>query len=228
MEILEYSNKGCRVCNQDYVIHEGLSDGAQIIVVADGMGGYADGDIASQTVGNAIVEFIKINHGKRTPIEVLKCSLTFANDELMLKRMSLASQKMGTVVAVLYLIGDSSYITWLGDSRIYLFRDNQEVYRTEDHSLVNELLKKNTVRASDIERYRSIVTKSIMGEEVEHEAPIRKIKVEKGDVFVLCTDGFYKGIDVEKALSYEDSKKKEMDDIAECISDNYSFIKVVV
>lgn len=65
-----------------------------------------------------------------------------------------------------------------------------------------------------------------MGEDPVDVAPIRKIEIEAGDVFVLCTDGFHKEIDMNKALTYNDSKKEELDSIAETISDNFSFIKV--
>ena len=49
-----------------------------------------------------------------------------------------------------------------------------------------------------------------------------------GDVFILCSDGFHKEIDMTKALCYDDSKKEELDAIANSISDNFSFIKVEI
>lgn len=59
-------------------------------------------------------------------------------------------------------------------------------------------------------------------------APIRKIEVEEGDIFILCTDGFHKEIDMTKALNYNDSKKEELDALANDITDNYSFVKVKI
>ena len=67
-----------------------------------------------------------------------------------------------------------------------------------------------------------------MGEEPVDKAPIAKIEIEDGDVFVLCTDGFHKEINMNKALSYDETKKEELDAMAENVSDNYSFIKVVI
>ena len=207
MKIFQYTNKGSREENQDFVIHGSLPDNSVVFVVADGMGGYSDGATASKVVSEAI---------------------SFANDALMLKRMAMAAQKMGCVITVLFVTGGSAYLTWLGDSRIYMYRDGQEVYRTEDHSVVNELAKIKTLRASSYEKYSSIVTKSIMGEDPVDVAPVRKIEIEPGDVFVLCSDGFHKEIDMTKALSYDDSKKEELDVIADTISDNFSFIKVEI
>ena len=84
------------------------------------------------------------------------------------------------------------------------------------------------LRSTDVKRLSSIVTKSIMGKDMVDVAPIRKIKIDGGDVFVLCTDGFYKEIDMRRAFYYEDSCKEELDAISNNISDNYSFIKVEV
>lgn len=109
-----------------------------------------------------------------------------------------------------------------------MYRDGQEVYRTEDHSIVNELAKIKTLRASSYEKYSSIVTKSIVGKGPVDVAPVRKIEIESGDIFVLCSDGFHKEIDMTKALNYDDSKKEELDAIADSISDNFSFIKVEI
>lgn len=228
MKIFQYTNKGSREVNQDFVIHGSLPDNSAVFVVADGMGGYSDGATASKVVSEAIYDFIEMNYLQYTPAVILKEAISFANDALMLKRMTMAAQKMGCVITVLFVTGGSAYLTWLGDSRIYMYRDGQEVYRTEDHSVVNELAKIKTLRASSYEKYSSIVTKSIMGEDPIDVAPVRKIEIEPGDFFVLCSDGFHKEIDMTKALSYDDSKKEELDVVADTISDNFSFIKVEI
>ncbi len=228
MEFFEYTNKGSRDENQDYVVHGSLPDGTGIFIVADGMGGYSDGAAAARVVGDALLDFIELNFDQYSPIELLKEAIPFANDALMLKRMALAAKQMGCVVTVLIVSRGNAYLTWLGDSRIYMYRGAHEVYRTEDHSIVNEMAKIKTLSASSYDKYASIVTKSIMGDTPVDVAPIRKIEVEKGDVFILCTDGFHKEIDMTKALSYDDSKKEELDALADDIADNYSFVKVII
>ena len=228
MKVFEYTNKGNRDENQDYVVHGSLPDGSGIFVVTDGMGGYSEGAAAARVVGDALLDFFELNFNQYSPIELLKEAVPFANDALMLKRMAMAAKQMGCVVTVLIVSDGNAYLTWLGDSRIYMFRNGQEVYRTEDHSIVNELAKIKTLSASSYEKYASIVTKSIMGDTPVDVAPIRKIEVEEGDVFILCTDGFHKEIDMYKALKYDDSKKTELDSLANDISDNYSFIKVKI
>lgn len=226
--LYEYSNKGRREENQDYVCHGSLSDDSGIYIVADGMGGYSEGAAASKVVAESIREYIESNFGKYSPADLLKEAIPFANDALMLKRMAMAAKKMGCVITILLISNGYAHISWLGDSRIYLFRGGKEVYRTEDHSIINDLAKIKTLSASSIEKYASIVTKSIMGESQVDNAPIAKIKIEKGDVFILCTDGFHKEFDMSKAFSYDNTQKDHLDSYSEKISDNYSFIKVIV
>lgn len=226
MNTFQYTNKGCREENQDFVIHGSLPDDSAVFIVADGMGGYADGAVASRIVSEAILDFVEMNYRLYSPANLLKEALSFGNDALMLKRMAMGAQKMGCVISVLLISKGYAYLAWLGDSRIYMFRDGQEVYRTEDHSMLNELAKIKTLRAESLEKYSSIVTKSIMGKYPVDVAPIRKIEVETGDVFILCTDGFHKEIDMSKALQYDDSKKDVLDALAETVSDNFSFLKV--
>ena len=118
MKIFQYTNKGSREENQDFVIHGSLPDNSAVFVVADGMGGYSDGATASKVVSEAIYDFIEMSYLQYTPAEILKEAISFANDALMLKRMAMAAQKMGCVITVLFVTGGSAYLTWLGDSRI--------------------------------------------------------------------------------------------------------------
>lgn len=228
MTVFEYTNKGCREENQDYVVHGSLPDGAGIYIVADGMGGYSEGAVAAKVVAEAVRDYVEQNYGSMTPAKLLQESIPFANDALMVKRMALAAKKMGCVITILLVSEGYAYISWLGDSRVYMYRDGKEVYRTEDHSIINELSKIKTLSAAAIEKYASIVTKSIMGEEPVDVAPISKIEIQEGDTFILCTDGFHKEIDMNRALEFDESRRDELDAIAPAISDNYSFIKVTI
>lgn len=227
MKVYEYTNKGSREENQDYVIHGSLPDGS-IYIVADGMGGYSEGALASKLVADSILEYVEMNYGKCSPVDLLKEAIPFANDSLMLKRLAMSAQKMGCVITILLIAEDMAYLSWLGDSRIYMFRDGNIVYQTEDHSVVNELKKIKTLDYSSIDKYSNIVTKSIMGDAKIDVAPIRKVRIQKGDVFVLCTDGVHKEMDITWAYKYDESQQSKFDNLSDGISDNYSFIKVEI
>ena len=228
MKIYEYTNKGSREVNQDFAIHSIISSNTAIMVVADGMGGYSFGEIAAQIIGESIVEFVRMNFLNYSPTELLKESIIYANDCLMLKRLSLGVNTIGAAVSVLLTIENDAYFTWLGDSRLYLYRNGVEVYKTQDHSIINELSKIKNLKSSDIDRYSSVVTRSIMGDDKLGKAQVSHVAIQQGDIFVLCTDGFHKELSMNNAIEYDDSQKELLDSKSARMSDNYSFIKFEV
>jgi protein phosphatase len=225
MQVFKYTNKGSRKDNQDYVVDKVLSADCSIFVVADGMGGYSYGDIAASTVGNAIVEYADMNYTRLSPAELLKEAISYSNDCLMLKRISLNANKMGCVVVVLLIINDNGYLCWLGDSRLYIFRNGTEVYQTEDHSVLNDLSRIECLDSSDIRKYASIVTKAVMGDDNLGQLKVSHVSIEKGDIFLLCSDGFHKELNVDTALGYS---QQDLDNMSDQMSDNYSFIKITI
>lgn len=228
MNILTYTNKGSRKVNQDYLITRSLSADSAIFVLADGMGGYSHGDIAAQTIADSILEYIEKNLLILRPIELIREAIIYSNEALLMKKLECGGKKMGAVISVLLIINNRAYISWLGDSRVYLFRDGNEVYRTEDHSVINELSKTKSLTASNIKKYASVVTKSVMGYEEFIEIPINYIKIQPNDCFILCTDGLYKEIGVDLVRELKDSQFNILDKKAHLISDNFSFIKVEI
>ncbi|GAA6530340.1 hypothetical protein LPYR103PRE_23130 [Segatella asaccharophila] len=228
MEIYQYTNKGQRKENQDYTVYKVLPSGDSIFVVADGMGGYSCGDVASHVVGDAIVSYVEANIDKYTPQTLLENAIKGANEVLQQKSLFLNVSKMGTVVSVAMIIGGEVYITWLGDSRVYLFDGDNMVFKTEDHSLLNEIKTKRPLSASTIERYAGVVTRCIMGNDDLGEIPVKVIPICKGETIVLCTDGFHKEMDIQWALKYNSALKETLDAKSNKASDNYSFIKVTI
>lgn len=228
METFEYTNKGSRDENQDYIIHKVFDDESAVFVVADGMGGYSYGKEASRIVGDSILEFIEM-HKEHYPSGELLCkSLQYANDNIMLKRFGV-KKKMGSVVAVLYILREVSYMSWIGDSRIYIYRNNEEIFRTEDHSIINELKKIKNLRAMDIEQYSSIVTKALMGDENIKDIPTVTMPIKENDVLILCSDGFYRQNAVSDYMGLTDSEiKDKLDSISNKMDDNYSLIKIKI
>ncbi len=228
MKVIEYTNKGNREENQDYSSWCLLDDKYAFFVLADGMGGYEHGDIAAKVVVESMLEFASHNFSEMPPATLLNESFAYGNDNLMLERIALGAGKMGCVVAALLISGEDAYIGWLGDSRVYMFRNNQEVFRTTDHSIVNELALIKTLRAEDYERFAAIVTKSIMGDDKLDEVPICKIHILTGDKFVLCSDGFHKEIPIVDALDFNQELRECLEAKASSIHDNFTFQLVVV
>ena len=228
MIIYEYTNKGCREENQDYICYGSLPDDGYVCVLTDGMGGYSAGDEAAKTVAESIRTYIQDNYSQTNIPNIINEAIRYSNDALMLKRLSIGTKRMGCVVALLVVTKEYAYIDWLGDSRVYVFRNGKEVYRTEDHSMINEMVKSNSITADNIRRYSSIVTRSIMGEDNLKLESIVKIKVKPNDVFILCSDGIHRQLNIEKLIDYTDGLKDDYDIKSNEMNDNYSFIKVVI
>ena len=152
--------------NQDYVIHRSLSADSAIFVLADGMGGYSHGEIASQTVAESIVEYVEQNTTNYTPENLLRESIVFANDALMIKQMEIGGKKMGTVIAVLFIKGTYAYITWLGDSRVYKFSKSKMDFCTTDPFYCSATLKQNGhYFLLSMRSMQRLSTRAIMGDE---------------------------------------------------------------
>lgn len=230
MTVFEYSNIGHRTSNQDYVKSCTLSvEGASLHVVSDGMGGYSYGEVAAKVVTEAIIDYISENISKQKPAALLKSAYVFANESLSIKRMSLGVQEMGCVTVALLIFDDVVYMAWLGDSRIYMYRDNAEVFRTKDHSMVEELAAVKSLTAEDLEKYSAIVTKAIMGDNEDVIPDLMKAEIKPGDVFILCTDGLYKQMNMPEISSLpEKALLSVLDTCNDEMTDNYSFIRISI
>lgn len=228
MTIYEYTNKGCREENQDFISHGSLPGDGYVCVLTDGMGGYSAGYEAAKTVAESIRIYIQKNYIKSNIPNIINEAITYSNDELMLKRLSIGVKRMGCVMALLVVTKEYAYIDWLGDSRVYVFRNGREVYRTMDHTMINKMAKFNNITSDNVKKYLSIVTKAIMGENNLEIESVVKVKVEPNDVFILCSDGVHRQLNIENLVGYTESLKQDYDIKSNDMKDNYSFIKLVI
>lgn len=230
MEVFEYSGQGLRDSNQDYVKCCSLDkEGAAVYVVTDGMGGYQYGEVAAKIVAESILDFITENIMRLSPAQLLKEAYRFANVSLGIKRMALGAEDMGCVAVVLLILGDTGYMAWRGDSRIYFFRNGRQTYRTVDHSMVEELSKIRALTAHDLDKYSSVVTKAIMGLDEDVSPELIKVGIEKGDIFLLCSDGLHRQSDLLELATIPVAEIKDyLDNCNKQMTDNYSLIRVTI
>lgn len=222
MVIQEFTSIGNRNENQDYIAYQTVGDVSGIFVVADGMGGYDFGDIAARIVAESVVESVMSNWENTNVTELLNEAFIFANESLALKRIALECKKMGTCLCVLLIRDDNAYISWFGDSRVYHYEQGIESYVTEDHSVVRELSRINALKATDIDKYSNIVTRSIMGNITLDPMELVTRPIHKRDNFLLCTDGLYKSVSLplrwdNDLIEKLRSKGNDFNDNATCL-----------
>ena len=228
MTVFEYSGVGGRKINQDFLTYATMDERHAVFIVADGMGGYSHGEIAAQVAAEAARDFVEEHYQSLEPEQLLREAIAFANESIGIKRFALHVKQMGTVIVVAYICGNTAWLAWVGDSRIYVMRNGKPVYQTEDHSLINELRQVNTLKAADLERYSAIVTRSLMGENVNSDPDIRSVEVQEGDVLWLCSDGVHKELPIYWMPEDDEELKTFLDGQSAHLSDNYTLLKVTI
>lgn len=124
-QVIEYSNIGCRHQNQDFVLSKTIGANKGIYIVADGMGGYSDRDLAAKIAAEQISK--NILNGDSLKTAVLK-----ANNELHRTISERGVSKMGCCLAGVYICQNIGYGFWIGDSRIYLYRNGGQISVTQE------------------------------------------------------------------------------------------------
>lgn len=226
METFSFSAKGERGNNQDFILSRQLSPDRSVHLVADGMGGFSHGEIASLVACETIFDFLLSKTQEANVNDLLKKSVAFANEVILNKRKELGV-KIGTTIAGTLIEGAKVYFFWLGDVRIHLFRDGKLLFRSEDHSLITEMENRGHVSAIDTERYGHIVTRALMGEVIEKELEIRCFDLLKGDELILCSDGFWHNFDIEKISNLPLADiQTHIDNTTGFFNDNYSILRI--
>ncbi len=159
-----------------------------LFVVADGMGGARAGEVASRI---AVETFERGLPPDGTPESRLTVAIQDANREIhSLSRSERELDGMGTTLTAAYLDDAHLAIAHVGDSRAYMFRAGELARLTEDHSLVDELVKAGKLTEEQALEHpqRSIITRAL-GPEPEVAVDTRSYPVRAGDVLLLCSDG---------------------------------------
>lgn len=164
-----------------------------LIVVCDGMGGMQGGSVASQLAVQTILETVATADKKTNPSTVLIQAIQAANSAIIEQGQSNPNlQGMGTTATVLLLTPYSALTAYIGDSRIYQLRNGKKIFRTFDHSMVFEMVKKKIISEEQarLSAQSNVILKAL-GVSAEIEVEIAERPYKKGDRFVLCSDGFW-------------------------------------
>jgi len=163
-------------------------EAAPLFAVADGMGGARAGEVASQI---AVDEFAEQTDSGGSPEERLAAIVKSANRKIYERSQSDESHAgMGTTLTAVLVHDQEVSLGHVGDSRAYLFRDDELERLTEDHSLVEELMRMGKLSPEEAESdpRRSIITRAL-GPEPEVDVETFTYPAKDGDVYLLCSDG---------------------------------------
>ena len=165
--------------------------GPELLVLCDGMGGHAAGDVASSLVLGELVHLDGEGDGADDMLDVLKDSIAKANDRLAeVSHESADSSGMGTTCIAMLRSGTKLAVANIGDSRAYLRRGNRVTQITRDHSFVQQLLDEGRINAQEALHHpqRSLVTRVLTGKTDDHpDLSVRELR--SGDRLLLCSDG---------------------------------------
>lgn len=218
MTSLEYSNIGNRKENQDFILIRNLGEDKVLYIVADGMGGYSHGSIAAKSVAESIADSLSEGND-------IDGAVSFANHKLHQVISECNADKMGCCISGLLLNNGTGMGFWVGDCRIYQFRNGEQIYVTEDHSLVAQLEKHKKLTIAQKKRYGHIVSRAIMGGENDNVDQV-KLDVQPDDEIILCTDGIHKGIPIDALLEMIHTNTFQLDDSEFDDNNSFTYIRI--
>lgn len=169
-----------------------------ISIVADGMGGHAAGDQASKIAVKTITEILEgydfqseDGESGMSIEELVRYALQEANEQILLASLSNQHlQGMGTTAIVAVENQGKLYLGHVGDSRTYLVRNQKISQITEDHSVVQQLVKAGAISEAEAEvhPYKNVITRCL-GMQANVEPDTLEMVLEPGDRILMCSDG---------------------------------------
>lgn len=194
-----------------------------LFLVCDGVGGHAKGEIASDLICTQIASYFASNQIDISNSEIIQSAIKFVEtkfDSYIVNNPESAG--MASTLTLLHLHKGGATVAHIGDSRVYQFRQGEIIFRTKDHSLVQNLFDLGELTSEEEmanHPRRNEITRAIQG------ASIQKVKadvtvlhdIRQGDIFLLCTDGILESFS-DEALKAVFEANDSIDTIAASIS----------
>ncbi|MFH2007415.1 MAG: Stp1/IreP family PP2C-type Ser/Thr phosphatase [bacterium] len=200
--------------NEDYFF---LPDEEMIGIVADGMGGHACGEVASEMAVETVIKYFrdtsddpevtwpfKVGHGRHNENR-MATSVMLANQLIYEGGQNVEGQKgMGTTIVVILFDDDYAMLAHVGDSRIYRLRerDREIVQLTEDHAFVTDYARMKGISIQEAAEtvHQSNVVSRALGMKDKVKVDVQRVAPGLGDIFLLCTDGLTDMVTDEEIL----------------------------
>ncbi|WP_028043855.1 Stp1/IreP family PP2C-type Ser/Thr phosphatase [Candidatus Stoquefichus massiliensis] len=199
MEIIAMSDVGnVRTINQDYVRYYQKSKQECLVVLCDGMGGHNAGEIASQLTCDDIIENYQKHDAFHSTEDIHRWMEEVINHahQLVMEKSHTAEELegMGTTVVIVLCIDDNIYISHVGDSRAYLFNNDELIQLTKDDTLVNVLIDSGTI-SKDEALYHPQKNILLQAVGVSEHLDV-SFMTQKGNYqyILVCSDGLYNSL----------------------------------
>jgi len=185
-----------RDTNEDFYYVSSQEDNLKLYILADGMGGYNGGEIASKLATMAVKGYIesnfdKISYEKENILELIRSAIEYANMVVYEKaKENTELQNMGTTIEVCLIYNNRAFIGHVGDSRIYRIRKHLIRKLTQDHSYVQQLVKDGTITKEEADNHpkKNMLMKALgCTPFVEPDVTVKGFL--KDDIIVICSDG---------------------------------------
>lgn len=185
-----------------------------LTLLADGMGGHHGGEVASRLAVDTVTDAVRrplADHWRdeewskevSEPVLKLYAAVSQANQAVYeAGQGNPAYEGMGTTLLAVYFHEDRATVAHIGDSRIYLWRNNSITRLTVDHTLIQEQLDHGEITPEEahMSSNRGILTRAL-GVDPVVEVDMREIAVKAGDIFLLCSDGCYDMLSFEELVA---------------------------
>ena len=198
-----FTHVGRRQNNEDSLYN---NNPLGLFAVADGMGGYEGGEVASQLAIQTLADFVRrttgdddvtwpyaLDRNATLAENMALVAVRLAHEQIAHRRTGRLAQ-MGSTLAMLLVRDERAVLAHIGDSRIYRLRQGQFCQLTVDHSMYEELLRSGTDNLPPRHEfpYSNIITRALG---ISGAADVQTVDLQEGDVFLLCTDGLSEALD---------------------------------
>jgi PPM family protein phosphatase len=204
-----------------------------LYVVADGMGGHASGEVASQIAVETLANFYIDTARDREITWPYKEDRALAYDEnRLITGIKLANRRvyetaqsdtryrgMGTTIVTMVVGGTGAFVGHVGDSRGYLIRNAASIQQiTEDHSLLNDYLKVHKLTADEIEHFphKNVIVRAL-GMRDSVAVDIHRLEPKAGDLYLLCSDGLSGMVDEPAILDAVKEGRGDLEKVAQSL-----------
>ncbi len=189
-----------------------------LFVIADGMGGHSAGDLASKSITDALLNLELIEESLQNSINKIKKTLKSINEKI---HSGVFFEKQidfnegdnqpvvaGSTVVIAYIVDNLCSCLWVGDSRLYIYRNNKLYQITKDHSIVQEMIDRGELTNEGAKSHpqSNVITRAI-GVSEDLKIDLNQFEIQFGDRLLLCSDGLYNEITDDVIISSLNEKK---------------------